>query len=185
MKEKYFIETGRLGLRALMHSDIEGSYRDWLNDCEVCQFNSHHRFPQSKEMLSFYVDSVNRGKDCMVFALIEKEKRQHIGNISLQVINYIDRSAEMAIIIGEKEFWGKGYAYEAAKVILQHGFIELNLHRIYLGTSDSNIGMQKLALKLGFAQEGCRKEALYKNGIYHDILEYGLLREQYMKSESK
>ena len=60
-----------------------------------------------------------------------------------------------------------------------HGFTELNLHRIYLGTSDSNIGMQKLALKLGFTQEGCRTEALYKDGNYHDIWEYGLLWGQY------
>ena len=179
MKENFFIETERLGLRALIHSDIDGNYGDWLNDPEVCKFNSHHRFPQNRSMLSLYVDSVNGGKDCIVFAIIEKKEKQHIGNISLQAINYIDRNAELAIIIGEKKFWGKGYADEAAKAVLQHGFTELNLHRIYLGTSDSNIGMQKLALKLGFTQEGCRTEALYKDGNYHDIWEYGLLWGQY------
>ena len=38
--------------------------------------------------------------------------------------------------------------------------------------------MQKLALKLGFEQEGVRKEALFKNGHYIDIIEYGKLNKK-------
>jgi RimJ/RimL family protein N-acetyltransferase len=66
--------------------------------------------------------------------------------------------------------------FEAGTLLINHAFKSLNLHRIYCGTSSDNIAMQKLAIKLGMAQEGLRKEAIYKNGNYSDILEYGLLK---------
>jgi RimJ/RimL family protein N-acetyltransferase len=51
----------------------------------------------------------------------------------------------------------------------------INLHRIYCGTSSENIGMQKLANKLGMIKEGQRKDALFKNGKYLDVIEYGII----------
>ncbi len=173
----YFIKTERLGLRQLSAEDIEGGYADWLNDGEVCQYNSHHRYPQAKSDLVRYIQSVESGQDKMVFAIIHLEDATHIGNISLQHINFLDRNAELAFIIGEKEYWGNGYAREAGQAVIEHAFTQLNLHRLYLGTLDENVRMQRLALKLGFSEEGRRKGALYKNGAYHDILEYGMVRQ--------
>lgn len=74
-----------------------------------------------------------------------------------------------------------GYAAEAAEVLIDHAFNRLNLHRLYCGTADNNIRMQKLAEKLGFIKEGIRRQALFKNGAYHDIIEYGKLREECIK----
>lgn len=171
----FFEKTDRIGLRSLESEDIAGNYIKWFNDSEVCYFNSHHRFMKSKEELRAYIDDVNKDRNTLVFAIVDIESGFHIGNISLQEINYIDRSAELAFLVGEKEFWGKGYAAEAAEILIRHAFSELNLHRLYLGTADNNIRMQKLAEKLGFVQEGRRKDALYKHGKYHDIIEYGMI----------
>jgi RimJ/RimL family protein N-acetyltransferase len=66
---------------------------------------------------------------------------------------------------------------EAGKLIIEHGFKSLNLHRIYCGTSSQNVGMQKLAEKLEMIKEGIRKEALFNSGIYSDIIEYGILNK--------
>ena len=114
-----------------------------------------------------------------MLAIIATDNDKHIGNISLQAIDWVSKTAEFAIILGDKEYWGKGYSTEAALMICEHGFSKLNLNRIYCGTSEQNIGMQKLAGKMKMQEEGCRRKALYKNGEYLDILEYGVLKEEY------
>jgi RimJ/RimL family protein N-acetyltransferase len=116
--------------------------------------------------------------NCVVLAIIHKKEEAHIGNISLQSINWVDRNAEISFVLGEKSFWAKGIMFEAGKLVINHAFNKLNLHRIYCGTSSQNIGMQKLALKLGMLKEGERKESIYKNGKFYSIFEYGILNKK-------
>lgn len=175
MIDPIFIEGTRISLRPLVLKDLEGDYISWLNDPEVSAFNSHHTFPYTIEAARAYINDVKDLKRDLVLAIVTKESGRHIGNISLQNIDYISRTAEYAIMIGDKEYWGKGIATEASGLILAHGFNALNLHRIYCGTSNKNIAMQKTALALGFVQEGVRREAFFKSGEYVDIIEYGLL----------
>ena len=112
----------------------------------------------------------------LALAICDNENDEHIGNISLQNIHPINRSADLAVIIGYKKYWGQGYGYEACKLIVEHAFKELNLRRISCGTFNTNYGMQAIANKLCMKREGMRKEAVYKNGQWLDVIEYGLLR---------
>ena len=173
---EYFIETERLGLRNLVIEDVYGEYLQWLNNAETCRLNSHHRYPVSISEIEKYIIDVQGSRSSITLAIIELVSKHHIGNISLQCINYIDRSAELAYLIGS-DSWGKGYATEAGKALCIHAKETLNLHRLYLGTAGNNIGMQKVAEKLGFVREGIRREALYKENEYHNIYEYGLILE--------
>jgi len=175
MKTKHAFLTGKLlYLRALEEADLKGNYFQWFNDEEVCRHNSHAVFPNTEQKMKDYFASI-QNKTHVVLAIIEKERDQHIGNISLQHIDWLSRSAEYAILIGEREYWGKGYALEASKLLMNYGFSRLNLHRIHCGTSSENTGMQNLAKKLGMKQEGIRKEAMFKNGKYTDLVEFGIL----------
>jgi ribosomal-protein-alanine N-acetyltransferase len=164
-------------LRILNEKDIEGNYARWLNDPEITLYNSHGRFPMTLDKLRDFVKSAYASNNALVLAVCDKQNGTHIGNISLQAISWVDRSAEIAFLLGEKDYWGKGVMYEAGKLIIKHGFEALNLHRIHCGTSSDNGGMQKLAEKLGMQKEGVRKDALFKNGKYCDVLEYGIIAE--------
>lgn len=177
----YFLESKRIGLRELKLTDIDGNYSNWFNDEKVCQYNSHHRFVMLKNGLVNYVQG--QSSNSIILAIEVKEEKKHIGNISLQSINLIDRNAEIAFIIGERDYWGKGYGTEAAMLLIMHGFNELGLYRIYFGTAADNIGMQKLGEKLGFKKEGIRRKALFKHNEYKDIYEYGLLKDEYVFKE--
>ena len=179
MKSKGFLYGKNIYLRALSEQDACNNYKHWFNDEEVCRGNSHHRFPENEESLKKYIVESNSEITRIVFAIIEKNEEIHMGNVSLQNINYFNRSAEFAVIIGEKEYWGKGYGKEATALIINHGFNALNLNRIYCGTYNNNVGMQKIALSLVFKQEGLRREADYKDGKYIDIIEYGLLKNEW------
>ncbi len=174
-----FIVGDNVYLRNLAEQDLNESYHSWLNDQEVNTGNSHAIFPTSFESMKAYYNSIIGSTDKIILAIIAKDKDVHIGNISLQNINWIYRSAEFAILLGDKSYWGKGVGYEAVRLIINHGFKQLNLNRIYCGTFDNNIGMQKIAEKLGMQQEGSRRDAVYKNGTYYSILEYGILRSEF------
>ncbi|MFA4941306.1 MAG: GNAT family protein [Patescibacteria group bacterium] len=176
-----FIIGKKIYLRPIVKKDLNENYKNWFNDADVCMFNSHHRFPNYNEDMLYYYKKVIKTRNNLILAIIDKKTDSHVGNISLQNINYIDKAAELAVIIGDKKFWGKGIGKEAGNLILKHGFNDLNLHRISCGTSKENKGMQGLAGSLGFKREGVLREALYKNGRYNDIINYGLLKKEYEK----
>ena len=181
MDEIVFLRGPRIHLRALTENDLTVEYLQWLNDEEVCRHNSHAIFPNTQQKMKNYFDGLDSQRE-VVLAIIDVGTGKHIGNISLQGINWVAKNAEFAILLGDKEYWGKGYGEEAAKLIIGYGFERLNLHRIYCGTMEGNEGMKKLALKLNMTQEGVRRQAIYKHGKYFDIVEYGLLKEEYLRS---
>lgn len=174
-----FLEGELVKLRPLELGDLDGAYVSWLNDPEVNAHNSHHVFPYNVAQAKGYIESVSGDKNNLVLAIVAKDSGKHIGNISLQRIDYISRNAEYAILLGDKDYWGKGVASEASRLIIEHGFKALNLHRIYCGTSSTNVAMQKLAAKLGMQQEGVRREAHFKNGEFADIIEHGILASEW------
>ncbi len=172
------LTSSSIYLRPLHIDDAKGDYPSWLNDKEVCRYNSHGDTLYTKEMALSYIKSVQDNPACRVFAICDAKSDKHIGNISLQAISEKNHSAEFAILLGDKNFWGKGVAKEASKLLLEFGFQALKLHRIYCGTSEANEPMQRLAIALGMQLEGRRKEALFKNGRFYDVLEYGILAPQ-------
>ena len=169
-------DTKRLVLNPFTKKQITDEYLNWFNNPIVTRFNSHGLGSYIKQDAEKYLEN---SKDDIIFAVYEKDKYIHIGNISLQRINYINRSAEFACVFGKTEYWGKGYATESLKVLFEHGFNKLNLHRIWSGTAAPNIGMQKVFEKLGMMEEGKFFDGAWLNGQYHDIICYGLLAEEW------
>ncbi len=172
-----FLTGKKIYLRALEEKDIAGDYFQWFNDMNTCRYNSHAVFPNSEKRMREYLADVSDTKSAVVFAIVEKKTDRHVGNVSIQNIDWISRSAEIAFIIDARHA-GKGYGYEAGRMTVDYAFERLNLVRVYCGTSSENVPMQKLAAKLGMKREGIRQKAMYKMGKYADIYEYGVLREE-------
>lgn len=179
MEEHGPLLSDRLELRPITLEDVSDTYIGWLNDPEVTKFNSHGEVEYTREKAIQYVSMVSASDEYRVFTIRTRGTGLHIGNISLQQMSRTHQSAEFAILLGDKTYWGKGVAKEASLLILRYGFEVLELHRIYCGTSIANEPMQKLAASLGFTEEGVRKEAMYKNGAFVDIIEFGLLRKDF------
>lgn len=173
------LEGNSFVLRPLEEKDLEGNYPAWFTDPEVTRFNSHGRAPIPAARMLEYVQRSQTAPELLVMAIVLKEGKRHVGNIALQNISASDKSAEYAVIIGEKDVWGKGLAREASLLLLRYGFEKLNLHRIYCGTSEKNLPMQKLAAAMGMREEGRRRQAFFKNGEYLDVLEYGILKSEF------
>jgi len=163
-------------LRRLERADIDGNYGGWFDDPEVSRNNRHGRFPMSRRALEEYVANSEVDKSLLVLAVVVRETGTHIGNISLQNIDWIDRRAEIAFLLGEKQWQGKGVMFRAGGLLMEHAFRALNLQRVYCGTFDTNTSMKKLAVKLGMHEEGRFLKHVYKNGEYVDLLWYGVCR---------
>jgi RimJ/RimL family protein N-acetyltransferase len=176
-----FIVGEKVTLRPLRDDDADGPYPSWLNDAEVCAGNSHHVYPYGKEQALEYIRGTRGRRDLLVLAIVVSKDGQerHIGNMSLQSIDHVWGSAEFAVLIGDRTAWGQGYGKEAARLLFQHAFRTLNLHRVHCGTFDSNTGMRRLAAHLGMREEGRRREAAFRDGRYVDIVEFGVLRSEF------
>jgi RimJ/RimL family protein N-acetyltransferase len=171
-----FLAGERARLRPLTPADVDGPYLTWFNDPEVSRLNSHHVFPYTRDEALAWVAALPKRRDALVLA-IELDGR-HVGNISLQDIDPVGRSAELAIVL-DRSVWGQGVGAEAAELLVAHGFRALNLNRIACATVAANEGMRRLAERLGMAPEGTRRQAVWTDGAYHDVVEYGLLASEW------
>lgn len=160
---------------------LTSNYKFWFNNPEVTKYNNHGLFPynpldDAKEFLK------DTSRIIWSIILSNREKvspdigaYKHIGNVSLQKINLINRSAEIACIIGEPDWWGKGAMTWACNEIIKHGFLKLGLNRIWSGTAITNIGMNRVFEKLGFIKEGTFRNGMYLDHGFVDVNAYGLL----------
>lgn len=179
-----FLEGKTIRLRPLAEEDVLGPYLSWLNDAETSAGNSHHVFPYTEEAALDYVRNSRRSKNEIALAIELNDASRHVGNITLQSIHPIYKSAEFAILIGDPIVRGKGIGFEAGTLLLAHGFRELNLHRIFCGTFHTNTAMTRLATRLGMKEEGRRREAAFKGGHWLDVIEFGILDSEFEEHHS-
>ncbi|RLC87783.1 MAG: N-acetyltransferase [Chloroflexi bacterium] len=104
---------------------------------------------------------------------------QPIGVIGLENINWRDRETEMGIIVGEPDFWGRGYGSDALHTVLEVGFRWYNLHRIFLRVVADNTRAILSYEKCGFVHEGRQREAAFIDGCYKDLLLMSVLENEF------
>jgi RimJ/RimL family protein N-acetyltransferase len=168
-------------LRPVQRADI-ANFLLWFNDPEVIQYLGMY-LPMTEMAEQKFIEELGTSRALTdVFFVIEAingEKSIAIGSISLHGVNSKDHNATFGIALGDKQYWSKGYGTEAAGLIIRYGFEQLNLHRISSSAWSFNRRSIKMHLKVGFTEEGRRREAVYKNGVYHDEVTFGLLRQQW------
>lgn len=159
------IEGQKVRLRALEENDLERCYR-WVNDPEVTEHLTI-RFPMSTQQERQWLLQASSGDGDRSFA-IETADGEHIGNIGLHRINWLDRNAELGILIGEKRHWNQGYGTDAIRTLLKFAFEEMNLHRVYLRVDADNPRAIRCYEKCGFVMEGTLRHGTYRRGRYKD-----------------
>lgn len=174
-----FLVGSRLWLRPLVSADADGDYLTWLNDVEVTRFLETGKYPVTREAVVRYIERFQDSTTDLAFAIIDRSSELHIGNVTLNRINWIHRFADTGILIGRKEFWGKGLGFEAWSMLIEYAFNRLGLRRIVAGAIEGNTGSVALLQKLGFKHEGTLRQQAFVDGAYRDGLWFGLLREEF------
>jgi len=84
-------------------------------------------------------------------------------------------------MIGDREYWNKGYGREAINLLLDYGFHYLNGRRVALTTHAKNLKAIRSYLACGFVEEGRPRKAVWIEGEYTDLVEMSILREEWLK----
>ena len=142
------LESKRLSYEKLDSNYLSDKYVNWMNDEAVIEYiESGGNY--TIEKLREYLLEQER-KQILYWAIKIKVTNKHIGNIKIDPINHEEKSGVYGILIGDKNEWGKGYAFEASKEIIDYCFKKIGLEKIALGVNKENKIAIKLYKKLGF-----------------------------------
>ncbi len=158
--------------------DIE-KYVGWVNDLHVTLFTDLTDSIIEEEKEKRLLEKMSNDVHTKIMAIISKETNTAIGFIALHRVNYMNRNAELGIMIGDKGQWNKGFGTEAIQLMLDFSFNVLNLHSIYLRTLSFNQRGMRCFEKCGFQQVGKSRHAKYVAGTYYDMIHYDILAEEF------
>lgn len=151
-------------------------YYEWRNNPDLAMYDqSEFLRPRSFAEIEEWGQRLLTG-----YTFLVKVADIPIGTCALMNVDTRNRHAELSIVIGEKDYWSKGYGTIIMKQLIDWGFFGLNLRRLYLHVFSFNTRAINLYEKLGFKQEGTMRDMVYRNGNYHDVLVYGLMKDEYL-----
>jgi RimJ/RimL family protein N-acetyltransferase len=155
-------------------------YVEWLNDWQVAQFlNPGIPLPFNLEDETDWFENRRKSKENLIFAILTLDENKLIGNCGLHAVDLKNRGAVFGIFIGDKNYWGKGYGTDATRTLLRFAFEQLGLNRVELEVYAFNPRAMRAYEKAGFRRDGVRRQALYREGQFHDIYVMCILREEW------
>lgn len=170
--------TTAVSLRELSASDLP-ALNAWRNDPDVIALLGANFRPIAPEIDAAWFQDYLRSRDRHARFAIVVDGGRYVGNVNLTGIHPTNRSAEFSIMIGDRDYWSRGVGSVATRQALRLAFLDLNLHRVFLTVLSSNERAIRLYRRLGFVQEGCERESLFKDGRYQDTLLMAMLRSDY------
>ncbi len=165
--------------------DNASLYAKWINDPKVRKY-SRYVLPLTIEEVKkrwFKPRESGDGREEVSFEIWHKNDQKTIGVVGLSHINWYTRWANAFIQIGERDYWRKNIATEAAKLIVKYAFDELDLNKLGAGIAVPNVGSWRAAEKVGFTFEGISKKEFYVGGEYIDVKEYHYFKEDWIKKQ--
>lgn len=145
----------------------------WINDRALVTLSAPFR-PISRAEHEAWFEQISQREDVRIFGIREEDRL--VGSCQLHSIHPVHRSAELQIRIGADDARGRGVGREALRQLVQYGFDELDLHRIYLHVFATNERAIRLYERAGFRREGTLREGALIEGAWVDVLLMALLR---------
>ncbi|RLQ94652.1 GNAT family N-acetyltransferase [Falsibacillus albus] len=174
-KTKRTIETDRLLLRPFNDSDAE-NVTDMCNNYNIYKSTLHLPYPYPLECALSWIATHEENFEAdrkYEFAITNKESGQLYGAIAASHQKQ-HKHGEIAYWIGE-EYWGNDFGTEAAKAMIEFVFSEKDFHRVYARYFKSNPASGRIMEKCGMIYEGTLKDHIYKNGVFEDLVLYGMV----------
>jgi UDP-4-amino-4,6-dideoxy-N-acetyl-beta-L-altrosamine N-acetyltransferase len=172
------INGKKIGLTNVNRENIE-QLREWRNNPELRQYFREHK-EISKEMQENWFNSkVLNDPNQYNFEIHELKNNKLIGHCGLYYINWIARSAEFGIYIGDYSFRNGGYGSDALRTLIQYGFDQLNMNKIWAEVYSNNEALHVYE-HIGFKIEGVLRQNVFKNGKYFDSTIISMLKTEWL-----
>jgi RimJ/RimL family protein N-acetyltransferase len=168
-------------LSAISAEDMARAHARWNRDTEMHRLadSDPARLSSEKKLREYFEKELEKDPPAAYrFSIRTLADDSLIGGTGL-VPDMVRGDAWFYIVIGDRNYWDKGYGTDATRLVLQYGFIELNLRRISLGLHAYNDRALKSYLKAGFTLEGRTRGDGLRDGVRFDGLWMGILREEW------
>lgn len=154
-------------------------FTQWMNDFQVTDYTGRSAYIMTLQGEQEWLENSAKKTDNKNFNIVDLKNDKLVGTIGLEHLNMKDRSAVLGIFIGDEDYRNNGYGTEALNLLLEFGFKYLNLHSIKLNLLAVNERAHKCYLKCGFKDTGRRREAIFLDGKYYDMLRMDILENEF------
>lgn len=141
-----------------------------------------YRFINDEVEVKWYENYLNN-RDTTIRASVIDNTGELLGLVSLTNIDRFNQSAFFHIMIGDESKRGLGIGTFAITEILSHAFLDMNLNRVELSVLESNAPALALYKKMGFKSEGIKRQAVFKNGEFVNLIRMSILKNEFQNKE--
>ena len=172
------IKGKKVGLRAVEKEDLS-ILRDWRN---ISEFRKNFREVRELSLTDqeAWFDHLQKTKNInYMFTIVDLDTKKPIGAAGLLYINWIIRSADFSFYIGKDEMYigDNGIAKESAQLLIDYGFKNLNLHKIWMELYEfDSKKIDFFKNEFSFKQDGLLRDNCFEDGRYWDSLVISLLK---------
>ncbi|MGC7870273.1 GNAT family N-acetyltransferase [Desulfosporosinus sp. SYSU MS00001] len=164
-----------VGLRAIERQDL-AQLQEWRNRPEYRRYFREYREIGMDAQNIWYEKKVLQDPNIRMFSIVELATDRLLGACGLCYIDWVNRTADFSIYIGADNLYiDSMFAPDSGKVLLDYGFDELGLHRIWAEIYDFDESKKVLFKTLGFKLDGRHRETHWAEGKWNDSLFYGYL----------
>jgi len=174
--ESCIIKTKRLVLKPFCEKYLTQEYVDWLNNPLIVRYSEQRHHKHTIESCKKYIESFQGTANHIWAILAVRDNLGHIGNINAYV-NEKNRIADVGILIGKKELWGKGYGSEAWCGVCNYLLNVLKLRKVSGGAISTNKAMLKLMKRAKMNEDGRRIRHYEWEGKEVDMIHMAFFRD--------
>jgi len=173
--------TGRLvTLRRHVPQNVV-AFRRWYADPEIARLARYQQTPMRPEEIERFFAARVVGPDALAMAVHERATGRLIGTCAFSQLDGENGSALYHITIGEPDAWGRGFGTEATRLMIDHAFGTLGLHRIALFVFEFNERAIRAYKRCGFVVEGRSRESIWRDGRWWDELAMSILQSDWRR----
>ncbi len=169
----------------ILRRHVRENLRDfmrWYQDPEVARLTRYQDGPMRAEEIERFFTMRSLGPDSMAMGIHVRDTNRLIGSCAFSQLDGDNGSALFHITIGERDAWGHGYGSEATRLMVDHAFGSLGLHRVALSVFAFNERAIRAYLRVGFVTEGRAREAIWRDGRWWDELHMSVLEPEWRSS---
>jgi RimJ/RimL family protein N-acetyltransferase len=155
------------------------AFRRWYGDPEVARLTRYQDGPMRPDEIDRFFTARVIGLDSLTLAVHVRTTNRLIGSCAFSQLDGDNGTGLYHITIGEKDCWGQGYGTEATRLMLDHAFGALGLHRVGLTVFEFNERAIRSYRKVGFTPEGRAREAIWRDGRYWDEVAMSILEPEW------
>ena len=174
--EEPVIKGRMIYLRKLEEEDASQEYCNWLNNPLVNKFLMTKK--TTVEELKQYIKKRKSNKNCLFMGIFLNDTKEHIGNVKLEPINFENKKATLGILIGNKNYWGRGIGTESVKLLVEYAFKNLKLNNINLAVIAENKAAIRCYKKVGFKIDEIKRRTKKVQNKHHNKIIMSIKRVQ-------